>query len=177
MRGLGLVGLLVVVAIIFILWTQNASQVAKTNKAVRPQAEQMAGVDASGQRVSGTYTLEEVSENGRFKGMKVLTITDDSMMKSFYGLQVGDVITDVYARGTSMKSTIGSDPEMMKSLIAEAYASKQPLVVVRNNSSITLQPGAGSGTHRATTNAPSPAGKDDAKSSVQGQLDKITQPR
>ena len=71
MRGLGLVALLVVIAIIFILFTQDAQHAAKVQKEVRPQVEQLAGVDASGQRVSDSYSLEPVEEHGRFSGERV----------------------------------------------------------------------------------------------------------
>src|SRR4051794_20922737 len=102
MRGIGLLALLVVVAIIFILFTQDAQHAGKVQKEVRPQVEQLAGVDASGQRVSDTYSLEAVEEHGRFHGERVKSIQPNSMMKSFYGLQEGDVIIEVGAQGGVM---------------------------------------------------------------------------
>lgn len=166
MRAFGLVGLLVVVAIMLIVWTQNTSQVAKVHKDVRPQVEQLAGRDSSGAAVSGTYELEEVTEGGTFRGLRVKSIDANSAMKSFYGLEQGDVIIEFAQRGGVTTKARDSDPESMKAFIAEAYQFQQPLIVTRGGHTLTLKPG---NAHPRTDNAPD--------NSVSNQLDKITKPR
>jgi hypothetical protein len=138
MQALGLVGLLVVVAILIMLWANSTSQVAKTSKQVRPQVEQLAGVDPSGGRVTDTYSLDRVEENGRFRGLRVTQLAPNSPMRSFYGLQDGDLIIEVGASGAMMAAR-DNDAETLKSLVASAYQTKQPLVVERDGKPVTLE--------------------------------------
>src|SRR5256885_841039 len=105
MRALfGLVSLLVVVAIVMYLFAQHTSQVSNVNKNVRPQVEQLAGVDENGARVTESYTLDPETDNGKLKGMKVTKLAPDSAMRKFYGLQEGDLITEASPQGSVMMS-------------------------------------------------------------------------
>jgi hypothetical protein len=141
MRGLGLVGILVTIAILIVLWANSTSEVATVNKNVRPQVEQMAGVDETGRRVADSYTLKTLSnDGGKLRGMTVATMSPDSPMRSFYGLKEGDTIVEVSQRGGVMTKANEMDPELMRAFIAEAYQFKQPMVVERAGKRITLNP-------------------------------------
>src|SRR4051812_47223609 len=119
MRGLGLVGLLVTIAILIVLWANSTSEIAKVNKNVRPQVEQMAGVDESGRHVADSYTLKStMTDSGKLRGMTVSTMTPDSPMRSFYGLKENDLIVEVSQRGGVMTKANEMDPELMRAFIA-----------------------------------------------------------
>jgi len=141
MRGLSLLALLVVIAIMFILWTQNASTVSSVKKNVEPQVQRIAGQDTSGRPVSDTYTLASVMENGRLRGVRVSSLAADSIMRSSYGLKEGDVIIEAGGQGGVMMSARDtSDAEMLKAQVMSAYQYNQPLVVERDGKKLTLQP-------------------------------------
>ena len=62
------------------------------------------------------------------------------MMKSFYGLQEGDVIVEVYAEGgVMMRADQENDAELFKAQVAEAYQLKQPIIVKRGGKEIKLE--------------------------------------
>ena len=164
MQGIGLLALLVVLAIILILFSQHTSQVASVNKEVRPQVEQIAGVDESGRPVKDTYTLQAVNENGHLKGLKVVQLAPSSPMRKFYGLEQNDLILEASPGGGVLMSVKDTDATTLRDYVAAGYQAKQPLVVLRGDKQLTL-PQAN-------------AGKGDAKKSndadgVQGQLDAI----
>jgi hypothetical protein len=143
MKGLGLVALLVVIGILVTVWSTHTSQVAKTQKEVRPEVERMAGVDTNtGEKITETYKLETVEENGRFIGLKVVTLAPDSAMRSSYGLKENDVITEAGGGGGVMMSVRDTDAETLKTMVAQAYQLKQALVVNREGKQLTLTPGA-----------------------------------
>src|SRR3954454_1056711 len=104
MQGIGLLALLVVLAIILILFSQHTAQVASVNKEVRPQVEQIAGVDESGKPVKDTYTLQTVNENGHLKGLKVVQLAPSSPMRKFYGLEQNDLILEASPGGGVLMS-------------------------------------------------------------------------
>src|SRR3712207_3253050 len=100
MKGFGILALLVVVAIMLLLYSQSLGPVAQTQKEVRPQVEQMAGVDATGARVKDSYALEEAQDpaSGQ-RGLRVTRLSDTSAMREFYGLQKNDLILEAGGGG------------------------------------------------------------------------------
>jgi hypothetical protein len=164
MQGIGLLALLVVLAIILVLFAQHTSQVASVNKEVRPQVEQIAGVDESGKPVTHTYTLQAVNENGHLKGLKVVQLAPSSPMRKFYGLQEGDIITEASPQGGVMMSVKDNDASTMRDYVAAGYQAKQPLLVLRDGKQLTLP----------QTNAEKNAAKKPSDADgVQSQLDAI----
>ena len=172
MKGLGLLGLLVVIAILLLLYSQSLGPVAKTQKEVRPQVEQLAGVDAGGGRVKDSYTLEPVMEGGALRGLRVTRLGPSSAMRSFYGLERGDVIVEAGGQGGVMWNVREADAGLLEAKVAEAYQLKQPLVILRDGQRLTLEggkkPAAGD---TSPSGGATPAG--DGGNSVQNQLDKI----
>src|SRR5204863_5988881 len=92
--GLGILALLVVVAIILLLYSHNTIPALQKGQEARGQAEQIAGVDPSGGRVSDSYDLQTLMEGGKVRGLKVTRISSTSPMKTYYGLQKDDVIVE-----------------------------------------------------------------------------------
>jgi hypothetical protein len=164
MQGIGILALLVVIAIILILFSQHTAQVASVNKEVRPQVEQIAGVDEAGKPVKDTYTLQAVNENGHLKGLKVVQLAPSSPMRKFYGLEENDIITEASPGGGVMMNVKDTDPATLRDYVAAGYQAKQPLTVLRGEKQITL-PQANS----EKSAAKKPGGSD----SVQDQLDAI----
>lgn len=165
--GIGVLALLVVVAIILLLYSQNTIPAVQKGQDARGQAEQIAGVDPSGGRVSDSYDLQTIMDGGKIRGLKVTRISSTSPMKSYYGLQKDDLIVEYGAAGSLMKVRETDDAELAKAMVADAYQRHQPLVVLRNGAPVKLD-----GEEKKNTPA-TPAGGD----SVQDQLKKIQSPR
>jgi hypothetical protein len=168
--GLGLLALLVVVAIILVLQAYVTVPTVHKGMEAREQAQQIAGVDESGGRVSDSYDLKTEMDNGKIRGLRVTRLSSTSPMKTYYDLRVGDVIVEYGAAGNMMKVREESDADLAKSMVAEAYQRHQPLLVMRNGQPVKLDgeekklPGQSS--------SPNPA-----DNSLEGQLDKIKTPR
>ena len=168
--GLGILALLVVVAIILLLYSQHTIPAVQKGQEARHEAEQIAGVDPSGGRVSDSYDLKEVLEGGKVRGLKVTRISSTSPMKSYYGLQKDDVIVEYGAGGSLMKVRETDDAELAKAMVADAYQRHQKLVVLRNGAPVTLD-------GEANKAAPPTPGAGESPDSLQGQLNKIKTPR
>jgi hypothetical protein len=164
--GLGLLALLVVVAIILLLYSQHTIPAVQKGQEARHQAEQIAGVDESGGRVSDSYDLKTESDGGKMRGLRVTRISSTSPMKTYYGLQIGDVIIEYGAAGSMMKVRETNDAELAKAMVAEAYQRHQPLTVLRNGAPVKLD---------GEEKKPAPGA--DGADSVQDQLKKIKMPR
>jgi hypothetical protein len=129
-----LVALLVVVAILLLLYVRIAIPIAKTGQQVKPHVQQLAGTDENGTRVALTYELKAVP--GR--GLKVIDMAPSSAMRRFYGLEKGDLIIVVHARGGVPMTIKETDADTLKAYVEEAYQVKQPLIVERKGKQITL---------------------------------------
>lgn len=134
MRGLGLVAILVVICILLIIYAQYVLPVAKIGKQVKPQVQQLAGTDERGNRVSDSYTLK--NEFGR--GLRVIELSRNSAMRAFYGLDKGDLILEVTARGGLPMTLKETDADTMKAYVAEAYQFQLPIVIERKGQRMTL---------------------------------------
>lgn len=167
--GLGLLALLVVVAIILVLQAYVTVPTVRKGMEARGQAQQIAGVDENGGRVSDTYDLKTEMDAGKIRGLRVTRISSTSPMKTYYGLQKDDVIIEYSAAGNLMKIREESDAELAKSMVAEAYQRHQPLVVLRKGLPVTLD-----GEAKKTPGQSSPNPTDN---SLEGQLKKIQTPK
>jgi hypothetical protein len=141
----------------------------KTGKQAQEQAAQIAGIDESGKRVSDTYDLKEETSGGSLSGLRVTRISSTSPMRTYYGLAKDDVIVEFGAAGSMMKVRETNDEGMARALIAQAYQTKQPLLVMRAGQPITLD-----GSKNPSPAAASPSAGGD---SLQDQLNKIQTPR
>src|SRR3954471_19337066 len=119
--GLGLLALLVVVAIILVLQAYVTVPTVHKGMEAREQAQQIAGVDESGGRVSDSYDLKTEMDGGKIRGLRVTRVSSTSPMKTYYGLQKDDVIIEYGAAGSMMKVRETDDAELAKAMVAEAY--------------------------------------------------------
>ena len=136
MRGaFGLVALMIVAFIVIWLWSTHTAVVSEQYKQMKPKVDQLSGhdTDGSGRKAGDTYTLDPVESGGKMRGMKVASLVSGGAMETYFGFQVGDVVTAVgpldmrdYDRG------------MGKALIDEAYQRQQELTVIRNGQTIKL---------------------------------------
>jgi type II secretory pathway component PulC len=177
MKGaFGLVSLLVVVGLMFYMFTKNTGTVMDKSKDARKDAAQFAGQDEDGVKARDSITLEAVhTGGGKFHGMSVKTLMPGGPMEKYYGLRVGDEI--IQANQLDLKDY----EDMAKALVEESYSRKTPIVVMREGQRVTLPIEGKPATPQspANTNTPTPAtpqqqppAKDD-RSTIQNQLEKI----
>lgn len=132
--GFGLVSLLVTLGIIAILWRTTTIPTLQQGMHARSEAEQIAGIDQSGVRVTKTVVFQPVVSQGRLLGLQVQTMQPGSSYGSFYGIAPGDVIETI---GPQTVRDIG-DEETAKALAYEAYQRQWDLGIIRNNRKYVL---------------------------------------
>lgn len=150
MRYFGLlliVGTLVAVVIILAApggYLDYVKQVKQSGDYARGKAEQWAGVDSSGARVSDSIQLAPFPAEGQLRGLVVSNINPGGPMQTYYGLATGDVIIEIgplvltdYDFGTA------------RDLASEAYQRQQPLTIRREGQVYVLP--------RDKSTAPAPA--------------------
>lgn len=182
--GFGLVGLLVVVAIIF--WalygpsgsgTSYMEQVATQGKQARQQAAQLAGKDlTTGQRVSDTFTMAPIQTDGHLKGVRIASIEPNSAMQSYFGLQQNDIVTEIGP--LSVRDM--NDYDLAKASIVEAYQRQEPLTILRGNRTLHLPADKNESTASETPSTAAPSNQPAAApttppsgNSLRRQLDQI----
>lgn len=139
--GLGILSLLVCVAIIlFVMYSGPGGgympTALKAGHSAQSQAQQLSGRNENGMPVQDTIGLKEVDKNGNEYGLKVHMILPTCPLISMYGLQKGDVITQVGP--LTMREE--NDPEMMKDQVYEAGQQGRSIVIERDGKKLTLQP-------------------------------------
>jgi hypothetical protein len=187
MRGaFGLVSLLVAVAIGFWLFTKNADNTLKSSKGARDEAQQISGRGADGTPAGETITTEPEDKGGNLNDLLVKSLVPGGAMESYYGLKVGDQITQI----GNYDVRANNDVEMARGmLVQEGYEKHQPLTVLRNSQAITLPAQAGAPplpAPSASTQAPvspapaapaSQAAPPPTRRGLQDQLDLIRRPQ
>jgi len=130
----GLVGLLVTVAIVITVFTNNAANTVKQSKPAVDTAQQLSGHDASGKAAKDSIKLEGVDDaGGRFKGLSVVKIDPAGAFATYYGLKLNDEI--IQAGSYNFK---GDDAEMAQAMTQDAYSKFLPLIIVRDGKQMTL---------------------------------------
>lgn len=143
MQGLGLLGLLVVIAIIFVVMFRgggNLDTINEAKKQATEQANQIAGREASGERVTRAVQLSLEQSGGRTRGVVVDSIDESGAIARAYGLKSGDVILEM---GVVPAADI-TDASSAADWLQDAYQRSQPLKVRRGGETITLTPAGGS---------------------------------
>lgn len=174
----GLVSVLVAIGVI--VWIISAveapsmQQAANVQKNVRPKVEQIAGKDsATGEDARQSIKLDIQGRNGKMVGVLVTAITPGGAFEKYFGLQRGDVVTQIApAGGAFMPVADMSTPAEAKDQLLSAYQNSQQIVVMRGEQKLTL-PATPTASPAAPAAAPA-AGSNDA---VQKQLDTIKIPR
>lgn len=135
----GLVGLLITVGVVVVIWhyatLPYTQQVMSQGQMAQQQAEQLAGIDSGGGRVSMYVDLQPYApDGGKIRGLKVIKMMPGSSYQSYYGLAVNDIIEQI---GPQTVRDI-DDGELAKSLAMEAYQRQWELGILRNNQRFTL---------------------------------------
>ena len=141
--GLGLIGLLCVVAIMLYLFAgpgpggaSYAGTLAKKNKEAKQQVNQFGGRDATGKPLSQTLTFAEDEDGGTLRGLTVDTVDPQGIAVSHFGLQAGDVITQIGAH--EVGGFIIPSLESARDFLDTAFATGQKIQVRRDGQMITL---------------------------------------
>lgn len=130
----GLVGLLIAVALMLYLFTQNAATVTQQSKPAIDTAQRLTGQDDTGYKAKDSITLDGVyNPSGKFKALTVTQIDPAGPMAKHYALQKDDQITAV---ATFLFKD--SDEEMCKEWVLKAYTMAQPLSVTRGEEKISI---------------------------------------
>jgi len=130
-----LAALLVVAGII--AWIYSAVELPRDTAAIHAlddahrQAEHIAGVDASGMRVSESITLEAETFGQPARGLIVKSVAAGGPMASTYGLESGDKIIRVRD---------ADDSELSEDQVYSAWQRRQAIVVERDGRELTLEP-------------------------------------
>lgn len=127
--GIGLLGLLIVVAI---LLTLNMLQgpVIQTGMQAQDDVSRIAGVDRhTGMKVTESAVLDGVMNGSHLRGVKVVSIVTGGQLDTFYGLIPGDVVTGIVDIGDL--SIMGDDPELAIAQVFDACQRSRDLFVTR----------------------------------------------
>ena len=135
MRGFSLVGLLVVIAIMFYVFTMNTSQVAKTNATIKPQVQQLAGQNEDGTKAIDKIKLSPIERNGVLKAVKVESIAAGALL-TYWGLQANDEIQEIGQFRIGDPTMEGFDD--VRNWVSEGMQRKTTMKVNRAGNVITL---------------------------------------
>ena len=144
--GIGLIGLLLAVGIIFYVMfaaggSGSAGQALKTGQAVKPQVEQIAGKDEQG-RIATDSIKFDTGKNG----IDVQSVVPGGAFEQYFGLKAGDTITMV---GPLPAKDMGMDDA--KAFLLQAFQQNQDLTVRRDGAELKLpQAAAVAPNHRQT---------------------------
>lgn len=133
--GIGLIGVLIAVAIVFYVAFGMGDKGGvvgnnlRTGKELEKQANEFSGRDVTGQKATDSLTFD--TDN---KGVKVLSVVPKGAFDTKYGLQPGDVITQI---GSLPREQISSNTDAA-AYLHDAYRASWDLAVNRNGKSITL---------------------------------------
>lgn len=150
----GLVALLVGVALMFYLFTRDASETLRVSKPMQDQAQQMSGRGEDGQSAMSSFKSEPQMQGNRLADLLVTEVAPGGAMDQYYGLKKGDQITYLTTQAGLQKISEASnnDPEMARAQVQETFQGSRPIVVMRGGKQFTLPASAAP----AVTQAPAP---------------------
>lgn len=168
----GLVSLLIVLAICLLIFRTFEAPMLESGNAAQKQAQQLSGRDENGVPVMDSYKAQQHSTGSKIDGITITDLVPGGPMQTYYGLQKGDIVTDI----GELSVTTLADPggySMAKSMLDEAYQKQQSLVVNRNGTKLTLPQQRGAGTAANGAAAPAPAGNNNALNNQLNQIRNI----
>jgi C-terminal processing protease CtpA/Prc len=128
-------------------------QTLQTGQQMQQQVQQMGGVGAAPSQSTATgatplggqptmkfnesLTLEPEQRGGKIVGLKVATIVDGGPAATYYGLQVGDVITEAMQMKIRDNPMISTPEDGMTALL-ESFQRTNPITVTRNGQELKL---------------------------------------
>jgi C-terminal processing protease CtpA/Prc len=139
--GFGLVGLLVVVAIILILFVKKEEPTLRAGQKAKEEAQQLSGRGPDQLPASQSVKLEAQMKNNQIESLLVTDVTPGGALDQYFGLQKGDAIVkvgDLDVRGHPLGEGVDTQ-------VYEAAQRNWPLVVVRGGQRVTLTPKAAGG--------------------------------
>lgn len=130
--GFGLVGLLVVVAIMVYMSSKSSEAPARAQKEVRREMTQV-----TGRAPDGGAPIDKSAEFAATPaGLSVTAVVAGGYFEQFYDLKKDDVIVEAGSSG-SLK---GVDDNSATAFLFTAAQSKQPLKILRGGQPKTLDP-------------------------------------
>jgi hypothetical protein len=172
MRGaFGLVSILVCGLIVAYLWSSNVQNVAKVNKSVQPQVQQLAGKNTDGSRAADSAKFNPVERNGALKGIQVVSIDSTGALFTYWGLQPNDIVLRIGE--LKVGDPTMEDFESVRDWVVEGMQRKKDMDVDRDGVTITLPaqrnapaglPGTGG------TNSAAPSGNPNSPENILKQL-------
>jgi hypothetical protein len=137
--GFGLVALLITVAIMAKLWSDEAAVDSQADKQALQQVQQIAGVTSDGTHIEDTYDLTaQTGSDGRIRYLDVSRLQPNSPLATFFGLKLNDQITAAEYQSVTWKVNEQQDEESAKLSVREAYTHGGQLTVVRTGQTLTL---------------------------------------
>jgi C-terminal processing protease CtpA/Prc len=133
--GFGLLGLLVVAAIIAIWFTKTQIPIAKKGKETQDVARQISGHGPDGESAQHSVKLDREGKDGRTDYLVVSDVTPGGAMDQYFGLKKGDKIIKV---GDFPVREYPGGEDMAEAAVFEAAQRQQSLVVRRGTEELTL---------------------------------------
>src|SRR5688572_14473969 len=93
--GFGLVGLLVVVAIILILFVKKEEPTLRAGQKAKQEAQQLSGRGPDQLPASQSVKLEPQMRNNQIESLLVTDVTPGGALDQYFGLKKGDAIVKV----------------------------------------------------------------------------------
>lgn len=166
----GLVALLITVALILYLWTENAKKVTEESKPAIQNVNQLSGHDREGRGIKATdgIKLEGMSQGGKLRSIMVTEITPDNPLATFYGLKLNDCIV----QAGSFDFRDEDEKLAIPMIFQEGYQKQLPLIVMRDGERISL-PLPRTATPAPQPASPTPGPEKNSNSALQKQIDAI----
>ena len=132
-----LLALLIGIALLVYLQAENATVVTKAGKQAQTQVREIAGVDENDAPVTDSINFAMHGNGGRFDGVEISSVTAGGSFDRKYGLQSGDIVTEIGPQPIRDSILITSD-DSAKAMLQDAYQRSLPLTVRRGDARLTL---------------------------------------
>lgn len=132
----GLVSILIAGLIVAWLWADHTQTVARVNRSVQPQVQQLAGKSADGTPAIKSATFVAVEKNGALKALRVTSIDPAGALADYWGLQPNDEILRIGQ--FNMGDIAMDDFESARNWVVEGMQRKMDMSVNRGGAMITL---------------------------------------
>jgi len=168
----GLVALLVVIGIMYLIFSTIEAPTIKQGEKAQDSARQISGRGDDGIPAMDSFKVTPKMRGSNLDGLEVVSVVPGGGLAQVYGLQKGDIITQV--DGMKVGEISVNDPETAKAMVVQkGFQANLPITVLRNGQQINLPdktgtagtatPGNATPANPSTANPPS-------NNSVQDQL-------
>jgi hypothetical protein len=137
--GFGLVALLITVAIMAKLWSDQIPATIQAGNQAQQQVQQIAGVTQDGTPVEDTYKLSpQMRADGKLGALVVKSVATGSPLAAYFGLQLNDAIISSGYSGVQFAVSDAPDTETAELTVRDAYARSGQIIVMRDGQKLTL---------------------------------------